>query len=196
MSSSINPPSRNRPINVGEGGELAIIDNDVDEVLDIHMAENYRLRDFVEGNWDNYDFKSFNEGFTAFYEELHRIGFTEDQKDHIFSKARIIGWDNKSRADKRLLFKEARRRIKGKNAKEKKKAKEKKAGSEDFDILTELENAIEDAKTEKYHGAINFNEQSGIMFTVPIDIKNNDPGGHVLARILFSISHETGLHSK
>jgi hypothetical protein len=126
MNSSINPPSRNRSINAGEGGELAIIDNDVDEVLGINMEKNARLRDFVEGNWDNYDFKSFNEGFTAFYEELHRIGFTDDQKDHIFSKARIIGWDNKSKADKRLLFKEARRQIK-----EKKKAKEKKEEREE-----------------------------------------------------------------
>jgi hypothetical protein len=126
MSSSINPPSRNRSINVGKGGELVIIDNDVDEVLGINMEKNARLRDFVEGNWDNYDFKSFNEGFTAFYEELHRIGFTEDQKDQIFSKARIIGWDTRSQADKRLLFKEARRQIKEKKGEEKKKAKEKK----------------------------------------------------------------------
>jgi hypothetical protein len=113
MSSSINPPSRNRSINAGKGGELVIIDSDVDEVLGINMEKNARLRDFFEGNWENYCFKSFNEGFTAFYEELHRIGFTDDQKDQIFSKARIIGGDRKSRADKRLLFKEARRQIKG-----------------------------------------------------------------------------------
>ena len=38
MNSSINP--RSRTIHVGEGGELAIIDNDVDEVLGINMEKN------------------------------------------------------------------------------------------------------------------------------------------------------------
>lgn len=53
-------------------------------------------------------------------------------------------------------------------------------GETEFDILEELENAIDDAKKPKYYGTINFDPEHGIFFTVPIDIpsapntNNND----------------------
>ena len=119
-----NNTSKYKDLSIGDGGALDILENDVDDALDEHMAKNPRLKDFFEGEWDKYDFKTFLEGFTAFYEELKNIGFSDNQKDAIFAKAGISGWSEKSKDGKTLLYRQARKAIKEKRKKEKEEEEE------------------------------------------------------------------------
>lgn len=115
----MNNVSEHKNLSIGDGGELLIRENAVDDVLDEEMEKDPVLRDYFEGDWEKYGFHSVFDGFTAFYEKLQKAGFTDRQKDTIFTRAGIVGWSEKSKDDKTLLYRQAKGAIKDKQKKSK-----------------------------------------------------------------------------
>ena len=70
---------------VADGFILGTLDTDLEKVLAEHLETNPRLRDFVEGDLENHNFKSGEDFFYAFYNELHGAGFSDKQKNEIFT---------------------------------------------------------------------------------------------------------------
>ena len=124
------------------------------------LEKDAKLRDLYAGNWQKYNFKSERSGAEeSFVTKLCQAGFTDDKISEVMKGCKIGKWQEKGKSYHNATIKKGREFA----------VQHKKEGK-DNNILSEIENTIEDTKKPKYRGTINFNPDLGIFFTVPWEI--------------------------